>query len=345
MRAHARAKAVIALLLAGSATAIASCSLDTFGTADSVEDSSVTFDSGELDGDLDAFDVAPETVTETGCAKEAGSGCTSSLGCFSGTVQCDGTCNAPSDPLSTGTKCKTPKGCDGKVDCDGMCQGEPLATGTACTTANGCSGKLACDMTCAGDPINFGKPCKTARGCDSKFNCVGCPELPTAGKPCTTASGCSALTACDGTCPDTPPVGTACTTTAGCASKFACDSTCKGDPKVGTACTKNTCPGTFDCALACQIPVGAKDPCLTATCMFAATKDCMGVCPDPKPGDPTKTCRTCICTTGTIDVKEDECGRCNTCAAVGCIPPTDAGTDTGSDTGSSMPDVGSDLGD
>jgi hypothetical protein len=341
--------AAIALLLSTGAVAVlstASCSLDTTGSGEDLAVDGSIFDSSELDAAIDVAPDAPPDSSDAACAKDAGSGCNSALGCFSGTVQCDGSCNAPNDPLSAGSKCKTPKGCDGKVDCDGACQGEPLATGTACTTANGCSGKLACDMSCAGDPINFGKACKTARGCDSKFDCLGCPELPAAGKPCTTASGCSAVTACDGSCPDTPPVGTACTTTAGCAAKVACDGACKGNPTVGTACTKLGCSGTFDCALACQIPAGAKDACLTATCMFAATKDCAGVCPDPKPGDTTHTCRTCTpCVGGPIDVKEDECGRCNNCAAAGCIPPTDAGTDTGSDTGSVLPDAMLDLGD
>jgi hypothetical protein len=337
MRSPSGAIAAIAVLLSTACIVMTSCSLDTTGTGDDLEIDGAIEDTSAGDS---ANDVAIDTM-DVGCAKGAGSGCTSGLGCFSGTVQCDGTCNAPTDPLSTGTKCKTPKGCDGKVDCDGVCQGEPLATGSACTTSNGCAGKLACDMSCAGDPINFGKPCKTARACDSKFDCSGtCPELPAAGKPCTTINGCSALTACDGTCPDTPPVGTACTTSAGCASKFACDGTCKGNPMVGTACTKLGCAGTYDCALACQIPAGAKDACLSATCMISTTKDCSGVCPDPKPGDVTHTCRTCSpCVGGPIDVKEDECGRCNNCAAAGCVAPTDAGTDTGSDTSPWMPDV------
>lgn len=315
------------------------CGLETRGTA---EDLDASLDVGVADLGVVPPDGATDAPDDTSCVSDAGAACNSPAGCTTGTVLCDGLCNAPPDPLNVGLKCTTPKGCNGAYDCDGVCKGEPLSTGSPCTTSNGCSGKETCDGTCAGDPPNIGKSCATALGCTSKIDCAGaCPESPLVGKTCTTPVGkCASKTACDGSCKDAPTVGNACTTANGCASKIGCDLKCAPDaPGVGTPCSVSGCTnGTRDCALVCRLPMAAKQPCKTKTCGFDETTDCFGVCPDTK-RDTTVTCRTCSpCVGGPITVKQDECGVCPTCAAAGCVAPTDAGADTTTDTPEDAPD-------
>src|SRR5262245_31343312 len=97
----------LALVSAAVCVGLVSCSLDTTGIGEDLGDAIFEFDTGSDTADtaIDTFDsVVP-------CEAGAGTGCNSPLGCFTGTVQCDGTCNAPSDPISAGSKCKTPKGC------------------------------------------------------------------------------------------------------------------------------------------------------------------------------------------------------------------------------------------
>lgn len=300
------------------------CGFDASGRADEpgADDGSVVADSTlDVDGDSTS-EVAIDT-----CIPEAGSACNSPGLCFTGTVECDGRCNAPPDPPAFATACTTPKGCAGKFDCDGNCIGEPLATGSACTTANGCSGKQACDGSCVGDPPNFGKTCATPKGCTAKYDCGGkCPESSLVDKSCKTTNGCDRKTDCAGKCNEDPSYGKPCTTAKGCAKTLNCDLKCPGDdPKVGTACNVSGCSnGVWDCSLVCKLPAGANEPCTSATCGVATKKDCMGVCPDPT--KPSAFCYQCNCPGGKKDVYSDTCGNCPTCASFAC-GSGDAGPD------------------
>lgn len=318
------AAALMAVLLS------ASCGLDVAGTADDLDATPDGFD----DASAEAGDEVSSDVGDA-CVPEAGNACNSPALCFTGTVECDGRCNAPPDPPAFGAACTTPKGCTGKYDCDGACIGEPIATGGACTTPNGCPGKKTCDETCVGDPPNFGKACATPKGCTSKYDCASkCPENTLVDKACKTINGCDRKTDCTGKCNEDPSYGKACTTAKGCSKTLGCDLKCPADdPKVGTACTVGSCTnGVYDCTLTCKLPAGAGAPCVSATCGISTTKDCFGVCPDPKPGMTTVVCLSCNCPGGHKDIFYDACGNCATCESFSC----------GAIDGGSVPDAPSD---
>jgi hypothetical protein len=312
--------------MAVCATAI-SCSLDVSGTA-------TDFDGGE-DTSVPADSATDTPRPDTGmCIPEAGLACNSPSLCFTGTIQCDGSCNAPPDPTNFNATCVTAKGCDGKYDCEGKCIGEPLSTGEACTTPKGCMGRRACDESCAGELPNVGNVCATAKGCLSTYNCDGaCPENPIVDTPCTTSNNCPSKRTCVGTCPDQATVGNNCTTANGCTAKIGCDLQCRDVAGVGEPCSVGGCTnGRRDCTLTCRLPTGANQPCVSATCGINSTRDCMGVCPDPKPGMTTVVCRQCNCPGGKRDVFYDECGICPSCESISCTSDVDAGPDTTGDT-------------
>ncbi|MBI2388288.1 MAG: hypothetical protein HYV09_01615 [Deltaproteobacteria bacterium] len=328
--------ASLAAILAGALISAPSCSLDIEGTAEGL-------DPANLDATAEATAEATTSIDDDGappdsCVPETGSTCSSPGLCFTGTVLCDGSCNAPPDPPKLSTPCTTAKGCAGKYDCDGNCVGEPSSTGKACTTTNGCPGKTSCDETCVGDPPNFGKACATPKGCTSKYDCAGsCPESTLVDKACKTVNGCNRKTDCAGKCNEDPAYGTTCVTAKGCTKTRGCDLSCPADdPKVGTTCSTGGCSnGTFDCALVCKLPPGAGAACVSATCGIATKRDCLGACPDPKPGDTTAVCDSCTCPGGKVDVYFDACGRCPTCSSSVCT-----GSDAGWDGSVSLPDIG-----
>lgn len=323
--------ASLAAIFALALVSTPACSLDMKGTAD--EPASDVDATAETAADSSLVDGPPSDA----CVPEAGNTCSSPGLCFTGTVQCDGSCNAPPDPPKLSTPCTTAKGCNGKYDCDGNCVGEPSGTGKACTTANGCPGKTSCDETCVGDPPNFGKACPTPKGCTSKYDCAGnCPESTLVDKACKTVNGCDRRTDCAGKCNEDPAYGTTCVTAKGCTRTRGCNLLCPADdPKVGTACSTAGCSnGTFDCALVCRLPAGAGANCVSATCGIATKKDCFGVCPDPKPGDTTKVCGQCNCPGGKQDVYFDACGGC------AALPDCTGYVCSGAGADASLPDIG-----
>ncbi len=250
---------LLPLLASSAAAGLAACGLDTQGTAEAFD---APFDVGAVDAPVSPADTgAPTVPTDAGCVGEAGATCSSPAGCTTGTVLCDGTCNAPPDPLSVGSKCTTPKGCNGAYDCEGVCKGEPLSTGSPCTTTNGCAGQEACDGTCAGDPPNVGKTCATPLGCASKLDCAGA-------------------------CKDAPGVGAACSVS-GCANgKRDCGMVCRLPAGAKQPCKSKTCgfDETTDCMGVCPDP--KRDTTVTCrTCSpcaggpIAVKQDQCGVCP------------------------------------------------------------------